>query len=114
MKEQKDVEYFYQAQAKQIIDSMFDSKVFNEKLTRDNIQGYEDLLAYYFQNVDLKWSDVLPTKEIIKNDFKLKLEIIDGHKFYSCYYCGKKVFSEKNKEYVNNLFNILSEVNLLF
>lgn len=46
----KEIEIFYQNQAKQIIDTMFDSKVFNEKLTRDNIQGFEDLLAFYFQS----------------------------------------------------------------
>jgi len=44
------IEPFYQAQAKQIIDSMFDNKVFNEKMTRDDMKGYEDLLAYYFQS----------------------------------------------------------------
>lgn len=48
--EKQKIEPFYQQQAKQIIDSMFDNKVFNEKFTRDNMQAYEDLLAYYFQS----------------------------------------------------------------
>ncbi len=50
MKEQPGIEKYYQIQAKQIIDSMFDCKVFSEKLTRDDIQGFEDLMAFYFQS----------------------------------------------------------------
>lgn len=44
------IETFYQRQAKEIIDSMFDCKVFNEKMTRDDIQGFEDLIAFYLQS----------------------------------------------------------------
>ena len=44
------IEPYYQSQAKQIIDSMFDCKVFNEKMTRNDMQGYEDLIAFYFQS----------------------------------------------------------------
>jgi hypothetical protein len=47
---EKEIEPYYQTQAKQIIDSMFDCKVFNEKMTRNDMQGYEDLIAFYFQS----------------------------------------------------------------
>lgn len=50
MNEKPEVEPYYQMQAKDFIDSMFDSKVFNEKMTRTDMQGYEDLLAYCFQS----------------------------------------------------------------
>jgi hypothetical protein len=46
----KEIELFYQNQAKEIIDSMFDCNVFSENLTRDNIQGFEDLIAFYLQS----------------------------------------------------------------
>ena len=44
------IEPYYQMQAKEIIDSMFDAKVFNEKMTRNDMQGYEDFLAFMFQS----------------------------------------------------------------
>lgn len=47
---EKEIEPYYQGEAKRFVDSMFDSKVFSEKLTRDNIQAYEDLLAFYMQS----------------------------------------------------------------
>lgn len=50
MENKKEIEPYYQNQAKQIIDSMFDCNVFSEKLTRDDIQGFEDLIAFYFQS----------------------------------------------------------------
>lgn len=50
MKDKPEIEPYYQTQAKQIIDSMFDCKVFSDKLTRDDIQGFEDLIAFYFQS----------------------------------------------------------------
>lgn len=46
----KQIEPYYQIQAKQIIDCMFDSKVFAEKITRNDMQGFEDLVAFYFQS----------------------------------------------------------------
>jgi hypothetical protein len=45
-----EIEPYYQTQAKQIIDSMFDCKVFNEKFTRNDMQGFEDLIAFHFQS----------------------------------------------------------------
>jgi hypothetical protein len=50
MKEENKIEPYYQLQAKQIIDSMFDCKVFSEKMSRDDMQGFEDLLAFYFHS----------------------------------------------------------------
>jgi len=50
MKEEKEIERCYQEDAKRIIDTMFDSKLFSEKVTRDNMAGFEGLIAYYFQS----------------------------------------------------------------
>lgn len=49
-KEHNEIEPFYQMRAKEIIDSMYDNKVFSEKMTRDDMQGYEDLIAFLFQS----------------------------------------------------------------
>ena len=46
--ENKNIDPYYQVEAKRIIDSMFDAKVFSEKMTRDDMQGFEDLIAFYF------------------------------------------------------------------
>lgn len=50
MEKEKPIEPYYQKEAKRIIDTMFQAKVFSEKMTRDDMQGFEDLLAYYFQS----------------------------------------------------------------
>ena len=44
------IDPYYQVEAKRIIDSMFESKVFSEKMTRDDMQGFEDLIAFYFES----------------------------------------------------------------
>jgi len=49
MNEEK-IEPYYQNNAKQIIDSMFDVKIFKEEITRDDMIGFEDLIAYYLQS----------------------------------------------------------------
>lgn len=49
MKEET-IEPYYQREAKRVIDAMFDNGILAEKMTRDDMQGYEDLLAYYFQS----------------------------------------------------------------
>lgn len=49
MEKEIEIEEYYQNQAKQFIDSMYDAKVFHEKLTRDDFNGFEDLLAYILQ-----------------------------------------------------------------
>ena len=46
----EEIEPYYQNNAKDFVDSMFDAKLFHERITRDNIQGYEDLLAYLLQS----------------------------------------------------------------
>lgn len=46
---EEEIEKYYQNQAKGIIDLMFDTKIFKESVTRDDMNGYEDLLAYMFQ-----------------------------------------------------------------
>jgi hypothetical protein len=47
--EDKKIEAYYQIRAKEIIDSMFDCKIFNEKMSRDDMNGFEDLMAFHFQ-----------------------------------------------------------------
>ena len=47
--EKDTIEPFYQRQAKDFVDWMYKAKVLNNELTRNNLQGYEDLLAFIFQ-----------------------------------------------------------------
>lgn len=47
---EKEIEPYYQTEAKRFTDSMFDARVFSQKMTRDDMQAYEDLLAYYMQS----------------------------------------------------------------
>lgn len=47
---QEDVEEYYQSQGKEIVDSLFNKKVFNQDLTRDDLQSIENLIAFYFQS----------------------------------------------------------------
>ena len=35
---------YYQSQAKEIVDELFEKRVVNEKLTRDDLQSIEDLI----------------------------------------------------------------------
>ena len=46
---EKEINGHNQAQAKRIIDTMFDAKLFSEHITRDDMQGFEDLIAFEFQ-----------------------------------------------------------------
>ena len=39
---------YYQNEAKHIVDMLFETEVFHEKITRDSLQTLQDLLAYYF------------------------------------------------------------------
>lgn len=50
MEEENKIDPYYQFQSKRIIDAMFDAKVFSEKITRDDMNGFENLIAYYFQS----------------------------------------------------------------
>lgn len=50
---------YYQSQAKEIVDELFEKRVFNEKLTRDDLQSIEDLIWFYFEsqaNIARKWA----------------------------------------------------------
>lgn len=47
--EKEKIESYYQSEAKQIIDVMFEAKIFKPETTRDDMNDYEDLLAYLFQ-----------------------------------------------------------------
>lgn len=43
------MELYYQKQAAQIVDFLFDNDFFAADLSRDGMQGVEDLLAFYLQ-----------------------------------------------------------------
>jgi len=50
MKEETEkIEPYYQIRAKEIVDILYDGKCFAEKMTRDDFNGVEDLIAYNFQ-----------------------------------------------------------------
>lgn len=51
MPEEKKIEPYYQAQAKRLVDCLFDKGYFSETLSRDGMNDVEDLLAYYLQTV---------------------------------------------------------------
>ena len=48
-KSEPKTEAYYQARAKQLVDSLFDLGLLSESLSRDGISGMEGLLALYFQ-----------------------------------------------------------------
>lgn len=48
--EEEKIEPFYQSEAKNIVDNLFDNKLFRDGVTRDHIKCIEDLIAYYFQS----------------------------------------------------------------
>lgn len=62
MKEEEKIEPYHQNDAKQIVDTLFEAKLFREDIKRDGMQEVEDLLAFYFQSRaqsiarGLKWS----------------------------------------------------------
>jgi len=41
---------YYQLRARELVDTLFDNKLFDERLTRDNLQSIEDLIAYEYQS----------------------------------------------------------------
>jgi len=43
------VEGYYQIRAKELIDLLFDKKYFREDVSRDDMQGIEDFLAWTLQ-----------------------------------------------------------------
>jgi hypothetical protein len=40
----------FKADAKQMVDTMFDSKMFKDDITRDQISGFEELIRYLMQS----------------------------------------------------------------
>lgn len=66
MEEEKKPEKYYQMRAKEVIDSMFDCKVFKDTITRDDMQGHEDLVAYLMQ------SNADTARKIAEFNFKFK------------------------------------------
>ena len=44
------VEPYYQNEAKQITDTLFETRLFAETTTRDQIQAVEDYIAFYLQS----------------------------------------------------------------
>lgn len=43
-------EKIFKADAKQIVDMAFDNKLFKEEITRDDFNGFEDLIQYLLQS----------------------------------------------------------------
>lgn len=62
---ENEVDKSHQIKWKEIVDWLFDKRVFNEKMTRDDLQSVEDLIAYYLQ---CEYNSVIRYTE-----FKLKL-----------------------------------------
>jgi hypothetical protein len=50
MQEEKKIEPFYQARAKDFVDVLFDKGYFREDVSRDGMNDVEDLLAYFVQS----------------------------------------------------------------
>lgn len=48
--EETKIEMYYQNEAKQLVDTLFDGGLFKEGVTRDNMKGIEDLIAYILQS----------------------------------------------------------------
>lgn len=46
---EKEIDIYNQNRAKEFIDGLFDAKIFKEDITRNDMQGFEDLLAFVFQ-----------------------------------------------------------------
>lgn len=46
----KEIEPYYQKRAESIVDMLFDAKLFNDNLTRRDLQAVEDYMACEFQS----------------------------------------------------------------
>lgn len=40
----------FKADAKQIVDTIFDNKLFKDNVTRDNMNGFEDLIQFLLES----------------------------------------------------------------
>ena len=63
----EEIEKYYQMQGKEITDEFFDAKIFNEKLTRDDIDHVENVLAFYLQ------SNAQSVKKVTELTVKMKM-----------------------------------------
>ncbi len=45
----EEIEQHNKIRAKEIIDAMFDVKIFADRITRNDMDGFEELIAYEFQ-----------------------------------------------------------------
>jgi hypothetical protein len=43
------IEIYNKMASKRIIDTMFDAKIFKDSITRDDMQGFEDIVAFELQ-----------------------------------------------------------------
>ncbi len=66
--EDKKIEIYHQNKAKEIVDGLFEAKIFRGDITRDQIQAIEDLIAYYFQ------SDSEATAKFVAWSTKFKMQ----------------------------------------
>lgn len=48
--EETKIEGYYQNEAKRLVDTLFDGGFFKERITRDDMKGVEDLIAYILQS----------------------------------------------------------------
>lgn len=44
------IEPYYNMRAKEVIDVMFDAKIFKETITRDDMNGFQELIGYLLQS----------------------------------------------------------------
>lgn len=63
---------------------------------------------------DMTREHIFKKDEIVNDNFTLRHELIDGHSFYSCGYGGCKVFTNRSKRWVEELYSLLSDINMLY
>lgn len=49
MTKKADVQPYYQKQAKDVVDMLFDKRLLADDLSRETVKGLEDLMGYLFQ-----------------------------------------------------------------
>lgn len=47
---EKEIDQCYKNDAKRIVDTLFESGVFHEKITRDDMNAFENLIAFYLDS----------------------------------------------------------------
>lgn len=61
-------EKYFKNDAKQMVDVMFDTKLFKEDVTRDDMNGFEDLIQYLLQS---RFDSYVKIKELFDKTKKL-------------------------------------------